>query len=197
MFRRLLEKLSKIFRYSKAAEYPRRYLVVNAFDGAITVWGIILGVHFLGGGSAAQVVGAGVGASLAMGISGASGTYMAEMAEQERRIKELEDAMLTKIEATEIGRAHKQAAIIAAAVNSLSAALAGLLVLSPYAAALVHLIPEELAFTFSLAFTFATLFTLGVFLGRVAGKRLLFSGLKAVTIGAITLLALILLDVLT
>ncbi len=197
MFRRLVEKLSRIFRYSRAAEYPRRYLVMNAFDGAVTVWGLVVGIHLLSGGDPAQVVGAGVGASLAMGISGASGTYMAEMAEQERKIRELEDAMLTKIEKSEVGRAHRQAAVIAAAVDSLSSMLAGLLVLSPYAAALLNVVSEATAFTLSLAITFAMLFILGTFLGRVAGRNLVFSGFKAVAVGALTLLALFLIDILS
>ena len=194
MLRGLRDKISKIFRYSRAEEYSRRYLVMNAFDGVMTVLGIVLGSQLLGGGHAAHVLGAGVGASLAMGISGASGTYMAEMAEQERKIRELEEAMLTGLEDSIVERAHRQAALISAAVDSLAALLAGLAVVSPYAAAVAHMLPEATAFTLSLSFSFAMLFVLGVFLGRVSKKNLLLSGLKAIAVGIATLLLLLLLN---
>jgi len=194
VLRGLRDKISKIFRYSRAEEYSRRYLVMNAFDGVMTVLGIVLGSQLLGGGHAAHVLGAGVGASLAMGISGASGTYMAEMAEQERKIRELEEAMLTGLEDSIVERAHRQAALISAAVDSLAALLAGLAVVSPYAAAVAHMLPEATAFTLSLSFSFAMLFVLGVFLGRVSKKNLLLSGLKAIAVGIATLLLLLLLN---
>lgn len=194
MLRGLKDRVSRIFKYSRAEEYPRRYMVMNAFDGVMTVLGIVLGSQLLGGGHPAHILGAGVGASLAMGISGASGTYMAEMAEQERRIKELEEAMLRRLGDSVLGRAHKEAAVISALVDALAAFLAGLAVVSPYAAAVAGLLGEGAAFAASLTVSFAMLFILGVFLGRISRKSLLLSGLKAVGVGVATLLILILLN---
>lgn len=197
MLRSLREKISRIFRYSEAEEYPRRYAVMNAFDGVMTVLGIVLGSQLLGGGHAPHIVGAGVGASLAMGVSGASGTYMAEMAEQERKIKEIEEAMLTNLEDSILGRAHRQAALISAMVDSLAALLAGLAVVSPYAAAVAGILTEAAAFYVSLLISFGMLFVLGVFLGRVSGRNLILSGFKALAFGVATLLLLLLLNLLT
>jgi len=194
VFSKLRELILRIFRYSGAEEYPRRYMVMNAFDGVTTVLGIIIGAHLLGGGGVNQIIGAGVGASLAMGISGASGTYMTEVAEQERKIRELENAMLTHIEDTAVGRAHKQAALIAAAVDSLAALLAGLFIISPYFLSLMGFLEESMAFLFSLSLSFLTLFILGIFLGKVAGRNIIFSGVKAVAVGVLTLILLILID---
>lgn len=194
MLRSLREKISRIFRYSEAEEYPRRYAVMNAFDGVMTVLGIVLGSQLLGGGHASHIVGAGVGASLAMGVSGASGTYMAEIAEQERKIKEIEEAMLRDLEDSVLGRAHRQAALISAIVDSLAALLAGLAVVSPYAAVVVGLLSEAAAFYLSLIISFGMLFILGVFLGKVSGRSLLLSGFKALAFGVATLLLLLLLN---
>jgi len=190
----MFKRLKRILRYSESAEYPRRYAVMNAFDGVITILGIILGSKLLGSAEPGQIVAASVGALIAMGVSGASGTYITEMAEQERKIKELQDAMLTNLEGTILVKAHREAALISALVDSAAAIFAGLLAVAPYFLTVAGYIPDVAAFYSSLIISLSLLFTLGVFLGRVAGRSLLFSGLKALGIGCLTLLFLLLLN---
>ncbi len=190
----MFKRLKRILRYSESAEYPRRYAVMNAFDGVITILGIILGSKLLGSAEAGQIVAASVGALIAMGVSGASGTYITEMAEQERKIKELQDAMLTNLEGTILVKAHREAAVISALVDSAAAIFAGLLAVAPYFLTVAGYISDVAAFYSSLIISLSLLFTLGVFLGRVAGRSLLFSGLKALGIGCLTLLFLLLLN---
>ena len=190
----MFKRLKRILRYSESAEYPRRYAVMNAFDGVITILGITLGSKLLGSAEAGQIVAASVGALIAMGVSGASGTYITEIAEQERKIKELQDAMLTNLEGTILVKAHREAAVISALVDSAAAIFAGLLAVAPYFLTVAGYISEVAAFYSSLIISLSLLFTLGVFLGRVAGRSLLFSGLKALGIGCLTLLFLLLLN---
>jgi len=190
----MFKRLKRVLRYSDSAEYPRRYAVMNAFDGVITILGIILGSKLLGSAEAGQIVAAGVGALIAMGVSGASGTYITEMAEQERKIKELQDAMLTNLEGTILVKAHREAAIISALVDSAAAIFAGLLAISPYFLTVAGYLSGVIAFYTSLIVSLSLLFVLGVFLGKVASQNLLFSGLKALSIGCLTLLVLLLLN---
>ena len=190
----MFKRLKRILRYSESAEYPRRYAVMNAFDGVITILGIILGSKLLGSAEAGQIVAASVGALIAMGVSGASGTYITEMAEQERKIKELQDAMLTNLEGTILVKAHREAAVISALVDSAAAIFAGLLAVAPYFLTVAGYLSELVAFYSSLIISLSLLFALGVFLGRVAGRSLLFSGLKALGIGCLTLFFLLLLN---
>ena len=190
----MFKRLKRILRYSESAEYPRRYAVMNAFDGVITILGIILGSKLLGSAEPGQIVAASVGALIAMGVSGASGTYITEMAEQERKIKELQDAMLTNLEGTILVKAHREAAVISALVDSAAAIFAGLLAVAPYFLTVAGYISDVAAFYSSLIISLSLLFTLGVFLGKVAGRSLLFSGLKALGIGCLTLLFLLLLN---
>ena len=190
----MFKRLKRVLRYSDSAEYPRRYAVMNAFDGVITILGIILGSKLLGSAEAGQIVAAGVGALIAMGVSGASGTYITEMAEQERKIKELQDAMLTNLEGTILVKAHREAAIISALVDSAAAIFAGLLAISPYFLTVAGYLSGVIAFYASLIVSLSLLFVLGVFLGKVASQNLLFSGLKALSIGCLTLLVLLLLN---
>lgn len=194
MFSRLRKSISGIFRYSRAEEYSRRYAVMNAFDGVITVLGIIFGSVLLGQAAVKQILAAGIGASIAMGISGASGTYMTEKAEQERKIKEIEEAMLVKLDGTVIVKARERAAIISAIVDSLSAMLAGLVVLTPYFAAALGLLTSEIAFYLSTVISFALLFGLGIFLGKIAKKDIIRSGIKSLVVGLVTLLLIIALN---
>jgi len=194
MFSRLRKSISGIFRYSRAEEYSRRYAVMNAFDGVITVLGIIFGSVLLGQAAVKQILAAGIGASIAMGISGASGTYMTEKAEQERKIKEIEEAMLVKLDGTVIVKARERAAIISAIVDSLSAMLAGLVVLTPYFAAAIELLTSEIAFHLSTIISFALLFGLGIFLGKIAKKDIIRSGIKSLVVGLVTLLLIIALN---
>ena len=191
---KMFKRLKRILRYSESAEYPRRYAVMNAFDGVITILGIILGSKLLGSAEPGQIVAASVGALIAMGVSGASGTYITEMAEQERKIKELQDAMLTNLEGTILVKAHREAAVISALVDSAAAIFAGLLAVAPYFLTVAGYISEVAAFYSSLIISLSLLFALGVFLGKVAGRSLLFSGLKALGIGCLTLLFLLLLN---
>jgi len=194
---RLGNTFTKIFRYSKSAEYSRRYFVIDAFEGALTIWGIILGIHLLGSRQVFHVVGGGIGAIIAMAISGVSSAYIAESAEQERRIKEIEEALLMRIEGTEIMKAHKRAVIMSALINSLALSLAGLLVLSPYLAAASNLIEGGYAFAYSMIILFTTLFIIGVFLGKVSGRSLIFSGLKTVGIAGAVIVILYFLDLIS
>jgi len=60
-------------QYSKisgVSSITRRYFVMNAFDGALTMLGVVIGAYIAG--------------SIAMGASGMSGAYMAEKAEREK-----------------------------------------------------------------------------------------------------------------
>ncbi|MCS7132816.1 MAG: VIT1/CCC1 transporter family protein [Aigarchaeota archaeon] len=194
MFNRLRAAISRIFRYSGAEEYTRRYATMNAFDGVITILGIIFGSVLLGGAAVKQILAAGIGASIAMAISGASGTYMTEKAEQERKIKEIEEAMLMRLDGTLIFKARKKAAIISAIADSLSAMLAGLVTLLPYFAAAARLLTPEAAFYSSTAIALGLLFTLGIFLGKIANKDVIMSGFRSLMIGLVTLLLITLLN---
>jgi predicted membrane protein (TIGR00267 family) len=75
---------------------------MNGFDGALTTLGVIMGAYIAGVLEIKLILSAGFGASLAMGISGATGAYMAEKAERVKSMKELEEAMFTTLNDTVI-----------------------------------------------------------------------------------------------
>ena len=97
LLRKFLEKFRVYLHVTKASGIARRYFVMNGFDGAMTVFGIVLGSWIAGVSKPNIIILAGLGACLAMGISGFSGAYMAEKAERERHLKEMEEVATGKL----------------------------------------------------------------------------------------------------
>jgi len=89
LFRKFFGKIRVYLKITKASGTARRYFVINGFDGAMTIFGIVLGSWIAGVSEPEIMVLAGLGACLAMGFSGFFGAYMAEKAERERRLKEM------------------------------------------------------------------------------------------------------------
>jgi len=109
----------------------RRYFVNNGFDGSMTMLGIIVGAWVVNVTQPEIIVTAGLGACLAMGISGLSGAYLTERAERKRNLKSLETAMMTKLNDSVITDATKFVSFYAAIVNGGSTILTALISLSP------------------------------------------------------------------
>ena len=95
----------------------RRYFVKNGFDGSMTMLGIIVGAWVVNVKQPEIVVTAGLGACLAMGISGLSGAYLTERAERKRDLKNLECAMITKLNDSIITDATAFVSLYAALVD--------------------------------------------------------------------------------
>lgn len=201
-FKSSIEKISSVLknhlgtfrRYmkvSRADTIVRRYFVMNAFDGALTILGVIVGAFMASEVNPRVIIGAGVGASLAMGVSGAWGAYMAERAERRRSLKELENQMFKNLEGSIIDKASKAAAIWIALIDGLSPALAAAIPLIPFALVLAHVIPVQTVLVASLTLNLLTLFTLGAFLGKVSHENVLIHGLVMVGAGVLTALLLL------
>jgi predicted membrane protein (TIGR00267 family) len=128
----------------------RRYFVKNGFDGSMTMLGIIVGAWVVNVARSEIIVTAGLGACLAMGISGLFGAYMTEKAERKRDLKKLETAMMTKLDDSVITEASSFVSFYAAIVDGGSPILTALISLSPFIFALYGLIVVESAYLISL-----------------------------------------------
>jgi predicted membrane protein (TIGR00267 family) len=180
---RLIEEFNYYSKISKVAEVARRYFVMNAFDGTLTMLGIMLGSYFVAGVQPKFVVGAGVGAIFAMAVSGFAGTFMTETAERKSKLKYMERKMLKKLKGTETEKAMSFASVYAAVVDGLSPALAGLVCVFPYILGLMGILSGDFIFYFSMAISAVVLFTLGVYLGGISKENAWLMGLKMILIG--------------
>ncbi len=178
-------------RLTGVAPISRRYFVMNLFDGAMAALGVIIGAWTSGPVQPRIIIGAGLGMSLAMGISGFSGTYLVERAERLRRLREIEKSLLMGLEDSIHGKAMRIATVWAATVDALSPALAALASISPFVLAYRNLISVDQAAAFSVVIILAILFSLGVFTGKISRERVFVSGIRMLVVGAITAILLL------
>lgn len=186
------EKLREYIRISEVSSISRRYFIMNAFDGAMTVLGIVVGAYVYGTEDPFLVISAGLGASLAMGLSGFAGAYMTEEAERTRELNNLEKSMLKKLDKTVIGKASRFASIWTGIVDGASPAIAAIICLIPFFLSSFNMLFSiDFAIKLSIAIALLILFSLGMFLGKVSNRNIVLHGTKMLVIGLILTLVLI------
>jgi len=191
--KRTLQRLREYSEIAGIGEIARRYFAMNAFDGVLTIIGVLMGNYTAGVEAPAIVVSTGLSTCVAMGVSGLWGAYLTENAERKRGLDDLARHTLTDLSDTKIGRAARAAVIVVAVVDGLA----------PFSAALVVLLPFFFArqlgdittsYYVSLGLALAALFALGAFLGKVGKSNLIVSGLKMIVAGAVAIVLSYLLD---
>ncbi|MFZ2455177.1 MAG: VIT1/CCC1 transporter family protein [Candidatus Altiarchaeia archaeon] len=188
--------LLKALKELKNEEIARRYFVMNSFDGALTILGIVIAVYISGKHESGIIIISSLGAAVAMAISGIWGAYSIERAERLRGLKELERHLMADLEETEIEKKVNATTILVALVDGLSPMLATLLIISPFIASQLGLIGAESAFYYSIAIVVVILFLLGALVGHVAKEDRVRSGAKMVLAGITVAVTVILLDLL-
>lgn len=188
-----LEKMKRYLALSKVGPMSRRYFVMNGFDGVMVILGMIIGAYIAESFDPFWILSAGLGASLAMGISGFYGAFVAEEAERKIELNKLERSMLKKLDGTVLARANKFATFWAALVNGLSPIVIALIILIPQFLAMLKIINALAAIYSSISISLITLFLLGVYIGKISKRNLLISGVKLLTAGLLmTLFSIIL-----
>jgi predicted membrane protein (TIGR00267 family) len=182
-FNGFLRKIRLYLNITQMTPIARRYFIKNGFDGSMTVLGIIVGSWIVGVASAEIIVTAGLGACLAMGVSGLFGAYMTERAERKNRLETLEAAMLTDLSNSVQNDAASFASVYAAAIDSTSPMLTGIISLIPFILTGIGLVAISEAYIASLILTLATLFSLGLYLGKIAKENVLLYGFQTVASG--------------
>jgi len=186
-FRDTLQRVREYDGLVNIGEIARRYFVMNAFDGVLTIIGVLMGNFTAGVKEPRIVVSTGLATCVAMGISGLWGAYLTEAAERERDLDELSRYTLTDLDNTRIGRASRAAVVTVALVDGLSPFLAALVVLTPFF--VVELLPSVAwAYYTSLGMALLTLLGLGVFLGHVSRGNLVLYAVKTGVAGVVSIL---------
>ena len=186
----LIEEKADNFRYylrlSGVSAIARRYFIMNAFDGAVTTLGVLIGALIGGGLSPRIILAAGIGAGIAMGVSGFFGAYLAEEAERSRSLRELERAMHINLNNSIIEKAARVAALTAALIDAVSPLMAALISLTPFMIAIIGLISAWQALISSIALILVLLAVLGLFLGKISGERMIIYSIATTCAGLIT-----------
>ncbi len=184
--KKTIKRWKQYSRISDVAPITRRYFIMNAFDGALTMLGVVIGAYVSGVLLPITIISAGLAGSIAMGVSGVSGAYMTEKAERTKKLKGLEKAMLRDMKNGLHGRSHRFATIFAAVVDGVSPAIAAMVVISPFFMANFEIISSELAFFSSITITLIVLSLLGIYLAKISDESMIKYGIQMLLVGLIT-----------
>ncbi len=185
------DKLKRWDMYAEISDVgsiSRRYFVMNAFDGALTMLGVVIGASLVPNIDPLFIILAGLSGSFAMCISGISGAYMTESAEREREMRTLERAMLSSMDDTVHRDASKFATVLTSLVDGFSPALAALIVISPFFMVNAGWITMDVAFPASISLTMLVLLVLGLYLAKISDQSLAKYGLRMLIVGLVTAL---------
>ncbi len=184
-------RLSLHLRISGVGKIARRWFVTNAFDGNLTILGILLGSRALGEPNIAFVLGAGLGVCASLAISQSAGNIMTERAERMGELKCLERSMLRPLDNTVHDDASRTTPIVAGVVGGIAPAAYTFLSLIPYMLAWFDFLDAGSAFFASIGWILASVFVLGVFLGTISRTNLVISGLKMLGVGLLAVAVLL------
>jgi predicted membrane protein (TIGR00267 family) len=180
---RYYDKLTGVFSIS------RRYFVIGAFDGALTVLGLVLGAASHSN-DPRLILAAGLATSVALAISSLFGAFEAERVEQDLERQGLEAAMLTEVRGDMVD-AVRFATRVASLVHGVAPLFAGLLPLVPFLL-VPSVLPFDDAVVWAALLTFGFLFFLGVYLGTITKRGLALAGLRLVAVALATAILTIL-----
>ena len=166
-------------------EIVRRYVIMNSFDGALTMLGIILANFFAGTTNVQLVILPSVGAAIALCISGVWGAYTAELAEVKRSIKKLEQHMLRKMHNTHYARKEKLMAYTISVVNGLVPLFVAFILITPFFFVKTGMLTTARAYYYSLGAVMVALFGFGMFAGRTAKENIYLHGVKMLFAGVV------------
>ena len=124
-------QLKYLLRITRSHSIFRRYIVVNGFDGALTMLGLITGFMVSAPVNLGLVVSACLGAAIALTASGLSSAYVSEAAERRRELAALEGAMATDLNQSLHGEAARRVPLLIALANGLAPLVISVLIITP------------------------------------------------------------------
>lgn len=190
-FSERLKRLKFNFALTKSGAIARRYFVIGAFDGALTILGVILGAY-VGEGHAHPdlakhlIIGAGLAGGIALAVSSTVGAYEAERVEHMLTHQQLEKAMLRPVEGSR-KEAMRVSISVSAVVHGVAPLLAAFVPLVPF-----FFLSLDLAVITAIVMTLSFLFVLGAYLGSLIKEMIVYTGLRFVVAGLATAIILIL-----
>ena len=180
------KQLRLLLHITRSHLIARRYFVVNGFDGALAMLGLITGFAVSEQTHLPVVINVCLGAAIALAVSGVSSAYISEVAERQRELRDLERAMLADLGDSAYGRGARLLPVVIALVNGSAPLVMSLLIIAPLWAAQAGW-PLPLApLTAALSMALMVLFLLGVYLGRISGTFWLWAGLRTLLIAGVT-----------
>ena len=179
------KRIHEYFKVLVEHEIVRRYIIINSFDGALTILGIVVAVFLSGITDPRLIIIPSVGASVAMCVSGIWGSYAAERAEIRKKIRTIEAHLMKDLSGTEFSRKREKMALVIGIVDGIIPLILALILIAPFFFVPVGILDMHTAYYLSLALVAANLFMLGAFAGKIAKESMLKQGLVMLFAGVI------------
>ncbi len=193
--KRLFAKANEYDQIANIGDIARRSFGNNAFDGILTMTGVMIGSYAADVTDPKVVIITGLSTSIAIMISGGWGAYLVETSERKKDLKELGSSTLTDLSKSRIGRASRFAVLTVSLVDGLSPFIGAFVVLLPFFFA--KFVPNIYTlYIIGMGIALAALFALGLWLGRVAKENLIVYGIKTLMAGVVSMLVGFLLNAL-
>ena len=183
---RLLNQARFLLNITRTRDIVRRYFVVNGFDGALTMLGLIIGFLVSTPANLSVIINVCLGAAIALGMSGLSSAYISESAERQRALGKLERAMISDLQESAHGDATRWVPLLIALVNGLAPLIISLLILLPLWLSLAGVALPVPPLYAAIFVALLLVFLLGIFLGRIAGVSWLRSGIQTLLVAVVT-----------
>lgn len=185
---KLINQINFLLRIGHSHDIARRYFVVNGFDGALTMLGLIVGFLFSSTIELSVIINACMGAAIALGMSGVSSAYVSESAERQHALGQLEDAMMSDLHDSAHGKAARGIPLLIAVVNGLAPLIISFLILIPLFLSQAGIKLPLSPLYGSILIALLLIFLLGVYLSRISGVSWFRSGIRTVVVAMVTIL---------
>ena len=182
----MLGQIKFLLDITRTHDIVRRYFVVNGFDGALTMLGLIIGFIVSKSDDLPVIFNVCLGAAIALGMSGLSSAYISESAERKRALAKLEQAMISDLGDSAHGEASRWVPLLIGLVNGLAPLVISFLILMPIWLAISGMALPLSPLYAAIIIALFLLFLLGVFLGRIADISWLRSGIQTLLVAVVT-----------
>lgn len=182
----LLSQINFLLRITHSNDIMRRYFVVNGFDGALTMMGLIIGFLVSTPAELSTIINACLGTAIALAISGVSSAYVSESAERQHALKELEEAMISDLHESSYGHAMRWVPLLIALVNGLAPLIFSLLILIPIFISKAGIFLPVSPLYIAIIIALVIILFLGIFIGRIAKISWWRSGIQTLLVALIT-----------
>ena len=189
-FSEMMKKIRSHLKLTKSESIARRYFVIGAFDGALTILGVIIGAYVSEGNvdpvlAKRLILASGFSGGIALAVSSTVGAYEAERVEHLLKHQQLEKAMLRPVEGDRVD-AMRTSIWLSALVHGVAPLLAAFVPLLPF-----FFLELDMAVITAIGLTLAFLFVLGAYLGGLIKEMIVYTGLRFVIAGLATAIILI------
>ena len=174
----------------------RRFFINTLFDSTFILLGIIVGSAFAADAGLTVITVTMLTTSFALGISTGVSVYEAESLEQERKISDLEKALFTDLDDTNIQKNARKTVLLATLINFATPLFSCAITITPFLVAATGLLRIDTAAWISVGLALSTLFAAGVYMGRIGKTNPYKKGVRMVAFGVLAFAVGFLLDLL-